>query len=380
MALPSPASAQKDGDKIYLGNFRILDSDILDEQRVVVVYTPPGYEHGDNRYPVMYLLDGPRHFHHVTGIVEFLTSNGLMPQMIVVGVANTDRTRDLTPTRGQALTGDDLPTAGGGDNFLRFFKNELIPFIENEYRTHDFRLLVGHSFGGLFTTYTMLTEPDMFGAYIAISPTFRWDDQLLSRKAKYVFEKGTRLNRFLYFSIGDEGEVMKAGADRFVKLLESRAPEQLKWHYSYLGDDDHGSTVHQTIYDGLRFIYNGWQLPPVYYDSSLASVQRFFDQHSERYGYEIRVPEVVYNLMGYQALRAEDFNKAERVFKKAITEYPGSANVYDSMGECYETMGKISLAEKNYAKAVERGQKIDDPNLPIYQNNLERIRKQTSNM
>ncbi len=148
--LSAPASAQTASPSaIQLGIQTTLQSEIMGEARPLLIYTPDGYEQSSATYPVIYLLDGDGHLLHTAGATQFLARNGKMPEVIIVGLPNTDRTRDLTP----ALSTPDerFPTAGGADTFLSFIADELVPFIDENYRTAPYRILIGHSFGGLFT-------------------------------------------------------------------------------------------------------------------------------------------------------------------------------------------------------------------------------------
>jgi predicted alpha/beta superfamily hydrolase len=79
---------------------RTLHSSVLNEDRVIWVRTPHGYDQGTDRFPVLYLTDGPGHINEIGSTIDFLVDSGLMPPLIVVGIANTARTRDLTPSPG----------------------------------------------------------------------------------------------------------------------------------------------------------------------------------------------------------------------------------------------------------------------------------------
>lgn len=134
-----------------------LKSTVLGEDRVILVRLPQSYEAGNQRYPVLYLLDGDAHIAHTSATADFLARNGRMSELIVVGIPNTDRTRDLSPTKVStpgATGAPQFPTSGGGDNFLKFLETELIPEIDKTYRTHPYRILAGHSLGGLFARCT----------------------------------------------------------------------------------------------------------------------------------------------------------------------------------------------------------------------------------
>ncbi|MGA2345279.1 MAG: alpha/beta hydrolase-fold protein, partial [Candidatus Sulfotelmatobacter sp.] len=95
-----------------------LHSNILNEDRLIWVRTPRGYDQGKSPFPVLYLTDGPNHINEIGSTIDFLVENGRMPPLIVVGIGNTDRTRDLTPTHWDQKhtdgTIDANPTSGGG--------------------------------------------------------------------------------------------------------------------------------------------------------------------------------------------------------------------------------------------------------------------------
>ena len=100
MLCVNPVSAQQSdasAPAITLGIQTSVTSTVLDEERPILIYTPDGYAHGTGKYPVIYLLDGDSHLLHTAGTTQFLSRNGKMPEVIIVGIPNTERTRDLTP-------------------------------------------------------------------------------------------------------------------------------------------------------------------------------------------------------------------------------------------------------------------------------------------
>src|SRR5690349_23219564 len=154
-----------------------IKSTVLGEDRVILVRTPPGYETNNVKYPVLYMTDGDAHMGHTASTIDFLMRNGRISDLIVVGVMNTDRTRDLTPAKSSAKTPNgelQFPTSGGADNFLKFFETELIPAIERDYRVQPYRIFAGHSLGGLFVIHALMTKPGLFNSYIAVSPSLQW--------------------------------------------------------------------------------------------------------------------------------------------------------------------------------------------------------------
>lgn len=352
-----------------------IKSEVLGEERVILVQTPAGYANGKQSYPVLYMTDGATHLAHTAATVEFLARAGRMPEVIIVAITNTDRTRDLTPTNA-GMTREDgslakLPTSGGADKFLKFIETEVIPKIESSYRVQPYRVFSGHSFGGLFALHALLTRPEMFNAFIAVSPTMHWDNHLLSRKAEAFFKERKELNRTLYLTLANEGGEAKVGFERFKAILAKNAPKGFSFGSALMEDEDHGSVVMPTHYAGLRKVFEGWQLTGNV--ASVDQVETHYKKLSARFGYTVLPPEAMMNLFGYQLVALGKMDEAVAVFKLNVKNYPESANVYDSLAEFYEKTGKLDLAKPNYAKAVELGTQANDPNLQVYKTNLDRV-------
>jgi uncharacterized protein len=356
-----------------------LKSTVLGEERVILVRTPVGYETNKLRYPVLYMTDGDAHMGHTASSIEFLTDNGRIPDVIVVGVTNTDRTRDLTPAKSTVknAAGElQFPTAGGADNFLKFFETELIPAIEKDYRVQPYRILAGHSFGGLFAIHAMITRPGLFNSYVAVSPSLQWENFEALKRAEEFLKNQKELRVTLYASIGNEPGRIGESFDKFKEALAKTNIKGFEWQAERLDDEDHGSVVLRSHYFGLRKVYEGWQGPRDPQSGAVTGGLKGADEHykklSERFGYSIPVPENLINQMGYQFLGDNKPDDAIAVFKVNVERYPGSANVYDSLAEAYERGGRIDLAEPLYDKARLLGEQNKDPNAAVFKANYER--------
>lgn len=358
----------------------IVHSIVLNEDRTIWVRTPHGYDLGKDPLPVVYLTDGPGHINEIGSTIDFLVDNGRMPPVIVVGIANTDRTRDLTPTHADVKNADGtiehIPTSGGGDRFLDFIQTELMPEIDKRYRTAPYHIFAGHSLGGLMAIHILTSRPDMFQAYIAVSPSLWWDDQHTLHQAQQFFAAHTELNKRLFFSLGGEGKDMQDGFDQLRKTLIAKAPKDFRWDSARYPDETHGSTVLRAHYAGLRMVFSDWPVPR---DSTgmpeggLAGLEKHYRELSERYGYQIKVPENAVNGLGYRLMETKKFDEAIAVFQHNVELYPASANVYDSLGEGYENAGKLDLATQSFQKAIELGTKTFDPGLDSFQDHLKRV-------
>ena len=298
----------------------------------------------------------------------------------MVGVTNTDRTRDLTPSKsGQKNAAGQLqsPTSGGADNFLKFFETELIPQIEKQYRVHPYRIFAGHSLGGLFAIHAMISKPGLFNAYISVSPSLQWVDGEALGRAEDFLKKQNEMKVTLYVSIGDEPGAIGESFDYFKQVLSKTNIKGFEWQAERMGDEDHGSVVLRSHYFGLRKIFDGW-LPPRDLQSGaspggLNGVEAHYKKLSDRFGYAIPVPENLINQIGYQLLFEGKEEEAIAVFKSNVERYPMSANPYDSLAEAYERGGRLDLAEPLYDKARILGEKNNDPNTALYKANYERV-------
>jgi formylglycine-generating enzyme required for sulfatase activity/predicted alpha/beta superfamily hydrolase len=370
---------------ITVGESVKVTSKVLGEERTVLVATPPGYERAKRSYPVVYLTDGETQFLHTRATVDFLARNGLMPAAIVVGVTNTDRTRDLTPTRAD-MTGADgavvrFPTSGGADRFLDFLETELIPWVESHYRTEPYRIFCGHSFGGLLAAHAFLTRPDLFNAVVAVSPTFLWDDRVEVKRAAAFFAGRKALKRTFVMTVGSEGPQMERGFEAFEKVLKGSRAEGFVWAAVTFPEDDHGSVVMRSHDAAFRKIFEGWHLArdPLtgnFKVETLGEVKARFAALSGRLGHAFLPPEALVNRLGYQALGKKDFGRSLEFFRYNAATYPDSANVWDSLGETLEAEGKREEAFESYAKAAALGEKNGDPNTVAFRKNEARLGKE----
>ena len=356
-----------------------IKSTVLGEDRIILVRTPVGYETNNVKYPVLYMTDGDAHMGHTASTIEFLTRNGRISDLIVVGVTNTDRTRDLTPAKSTDRNpGGDLrfPTSGGADNFLKFFETELIPQIEKDYRVQPYRILAGHSLGGLFAIHAMMTKPGLFNSYVAVSPSLQWENFEALKRAEDFLKNQKELKVTLFVSLGNEPGGIGEAFDKFKDALAKSNIRGFEWQAERMSDEDHGSVVLRSHYFGLRKVYADWQAPRDLKSGAVLGGLKGADAHykklSERFGYSIPVPEGLINQVGYQFLFDGKPEDAIATFKANVERYPDSANVYDSLAEAYEQGGRLDLAEPLYDKARTLSEQNKDPNAAVFKANYER--------
>ena len=377
------AQAQND-NKITIGKIDSVYSKILDEQRKIWVYTPDmtsGVHDTSQHYPVLYLLDGDAHFTSVVGLVQQLSQangNTVFPEMIIVAIPNTNRTRDFTPTHITsdlpAMDSNSSRTTGGGENFVSFIEKELMPHIDSTYPTAPYKLLVGHSFGGLTVMNVLTNHTKLFNAYIAIDPSMWYDYQrFLTATEQKLKEKkydGIRLYVGIANTMPDGITLDKLKKDTSAdtrhirsifemdKLLKANPQNGLKYAGNYYADDNHVSVPLTNEYDGLRFIFNYYRLNLTdkdFTDSSDAIVTKIKNHYeivSNEMTYKISPNQLFINAMGYDALSKKNYTSSAALFKMNIANYSNGNNVYDSYGDLLAAEKDTMNAINNYKKAL----------------------------
>ena len=346
------ATAQAQGTDIVIGKSLPLASKVLNRELTVLISLPEGYDAGTASYPVLYDLNAFL-FAYDRGTVELLARVQEMPNMIVVGVPSLEN--GYVPTSFEDRKG--IPA--GADLSIRFLKEELIPFVEKNYRTNAFRVLYGHSVGGLFTMYTLFNVPGLFTAYIAGSPWFQTNDQYWLKNIEKMAKERTFDGKFLFMTVGKgEAQLTIDTYKELEKWMSGNPLSGLTWKSAWL-EGDHGSMVGRNTYDGLTFIFSGWKIPETLMRN--ADVEAI-DGHLKtnmakwaKYGFDASaaLPEQRLNALGYNMLNRKEFDKAVKIFLYNIKLFPKSFNALDSLAEAYLTMGDKENAIKFYKSAVE---------------------------
>lgn len=358
-----------------------LHSAILGEDRIVFVSTPPSYD-GHRRFPVVYLTDGQFNFDQARATAGFLSRNVMIPQMIVVGIVNRDRTRDLYATRADFKWGTrtiPFPTSGNGDNFLAFIEKELIPWVDANYRTSPLRLFAGHSAGGNFALHAMRTRPTLFQGVIAISPWLAWDDHKeLHALQSSLASAGTPVRAlFLSYTGTHDGPEMKGDIDALSAALRARNDPALRWALSVYPDETHDSTFVKAFYDGLRTIFAGWDYPrdpeTNLLVGSFDDLKAHYAKVGEGLGVALPAPPEVVNEMGYRDLGQGRLDQALAAFRFDTEQYPDSANAWDSLGEGLERAGRLEEAAGAYRKALALAEAAHDSALETFRGHARRL-------
>lgn len=232
-----------------------LASATLKEERRIAVYTPPGYDAAtDARFPVLYMPDGglQEDFPHVASAVDAAIRAGELRPMLVVGIENTVRRRDMTGPTTVASDKEIAPITGGSEAFRAFIRDELMPEVRRRYRVTEERAIIGESLAGLFIVETFFLEPDLFGTYLALSPSIWWNAESLVRQAGERLAARADLRAELYVSSANEVDDIVPAVARLGEVLRVSAPVGLKWEVEPRPDLRHDNIYRSSAPGVLR--------------------------------------------------------------------------------------------------------------------------------
>jgi predicted alpha/beta superfamily hydrolase len=238
-------------------------SKVLNEERSMRIILPDTYKPGSSeRYEVIYLTDGEWVSELFPFIYRFAKGENYVPPIIIVAVPNTyinkanQRDRDFLPVHV-----DNPPISGGADKFIAFLKDELIPYIDKNYPTNGTNSLYGHSYGGLFVMYTLLTQPQLFQTYYSTDPPMGWNNDFVIRLASEKLEKLPPDKILWIAGITETHEGM--GIGRMDSVLKLKAPPGLHWKVLTFPNEKHNSVRLKAMYDGIKFSYSGYSGEPL---------------------------------------------------------------------------------------------------------------------
>ncbi|MDR2274593.1 MAG: alpha/beta hydrolase [Sphingobacterium sp.] len=261
------AIGQTDSRNLNIGKSAVLHSRILNEDRKINFYLPDDYLENDTiRYPVVYVLDGgmEEDFFHIAGIVRFDTQPWIarFPNSIVVGIEGNTRRRDFTfavPNidflEKEGFQKASFPTYGGSQKYMDFLKDELLPYIDENYKVNTTRTVIGESLAGLFSTELLLKQPDLFDNYIIISPSLWWGQQELLMSTEKLLNANLRKKVRVYLGVPnkDEDVRMYQAAEALYKIISNK--KKIDVIFDYMPDELHSTVIHQAVYNAFRKLY-----------------------------------------------------------------------------------------------------------------------------
>jgi predicted alpha/beta superfamily hydrolase len=241
-------------------------SNELQEKRALEIVLPADYSTAHaKRYDATYVTDGEWNTQIVTNIDRFLEIQ-FIPSNIIVSLPNVYkngenmRERDCTPTHI-----NDVPVSGGAAKYLAFIKNEVMPYINQKYRTSGMNTLYGSSLAGIFTMYALIKEPRLFQSYLLADPALWWDNGYAFKLADENLGK-LNLTDITMLMTGREGAAaVGMGIVKMDSIFRIKAPAGMHWKTMYYQDETHNSMIFRTLYDGLKYTYYGYSKEPMHF-------------------------------------------------------------------------------------------------------------------
>jgi hypothetical protein len=352
----SPVSPEEspDGEPVSIGTFRQLHSGVLDEDRTLLVCLPRDYEETGMSYPVLYVLYGDQirgYFAEAVHIVDRLSTEGSMPKMIVVGVANVDRYRDLS-----AVGRPGMPS--GIEAFSRFVTEELLPFVEREYRTKDYRMLIGPQAGAEFGFYTLAKRPGLFDAFILENP-FRSGPvhDVLVEMMSDLLDEGFPSFTFIQITASDKAGPLDATEQvgyvhAFDELVEEKDPRNMTLITHYIEDAKDFLPLLK-LREGFRELFREYSFPEARDVRALPDITSHYSVLSERFGFEIDVPERTLYMKADELSKMDEDDSAKEILEYLIEVYPNSINGHWGLANLHREMGNRESALEHYRRCVE---------------------------
>jgi len=267
--------------------------------------------------------------------------------MIIVGLNTSDRWRDLTPSKTDNWMGYSIPQSGNGENYLSFIEKEIIPLVDSTYRTQSFRVVYGHSLGGLYSLYALAENPKLFKGYIASSPNLEYDNRIVNRRTKVLLQEPLKDHKFIFICGDNDADNYTEESQLFTRIVDSLT-SNIEYKYHYYENKNHWDVPNESVIDGLKYVFKDFTLPDSIIGKGAKEIKIFYEKTSSKYGYAVKPLGGFMNHLGYMQLNQGKIEEAIDFFKYNVELYPDDSNVYDSLGEGYLKLGDKEEAKKNY--------------------------------
>ncbi len=341
---PRMDSTEHSEPAVTLGEISSLQSKVLNKTIPLSIHLPANYDSSKKTYPVLYMLgsDYRARFAMLASTLDYM-GEGQIPEMILIGIDLPEGNRILLPTRENQNT--TIP-----DNYINFFETELMPHVDNNYRTAPFKVLFGASNSGFFSVYTLLNNPLLFNGYFASSPSLSIIPTELQQKIKSGPLKTLSENRFLHIIYSDD-EGLTNHVSEFTRVLADHKPESFTYKVDELVNQGHVPAMDFTQF--LLALYPDFNpFNPRENLESLDKVTQHFDRLSKRYGYEIQPPISVIFDLGFHTIISKNLIVAEEIFQYSLEVYPEGKESYLGMGLLRRAQGQLESAKVMFEKAL----------------------------
>lgn len=255
--LTSCSNASQPNDPIPEHETFTIQSKQVGEERTINVWTPEDYKSNMDSLTVLYMPDGgiKEDFPHIANTLNDLIKANKIPPVILVGIENTQRRKDLTGPTTVEKDKEIAPIVSGSEQFRAFINDELIPEINKRYRTTIQKGIIGESLAGLFVTETFLLKPEMFDFYIAFDPSLWWNDKYLIKTANEHLDKFPDTKKTFWFA-GSGAKDISATVGKLSDILKTKKSQNIKWEYSNEKKEKHNTIFRATKEKAITWTLN----------------------------------------------------------------------------------------------------------------------------
>ena len=326
--------AQENNPQITIGINHTIKSSILNQDRTIQIYTPDGYSDSEQEYPVLYILDGQWYFLSGVAIQKALRTPGAIPEMIIVGINNSNPLR-------RTLFGNE------NKKFTDFLINEVIHFIDSNYRTNKERVIFGWEAAAYYISELILEKSEVFNGAIITDGGYASEDS--------VKEFNSKKDIYLFMANSKKDIYYISSTEAFHEILKENNPTNLIWKYELFNDEVHETLAHLAMYKGLKYYYHN-------YDSLVfESIQQFIDlggmgylatyfkERAKRFGGDDHIDESTKNgliWLAWDRNNFEYFNIFMTEFKDVLTTRRYASAYWQNR------FGQFYLKHKDYQNAI----------------------------
>lgn len=327
------AARAQENIPITIGVNHTIQSTALNEDRTIQIYTPDGYKDSKKDYPVLYILNGQWYFHSGVSIQKSLRTPGVIPEMVVVGINDSKQSR-------WSLFGKKK------DAFTSFLVDEVINYIDTNYRTTKERVIFGWEAAAYYISELILKRSELFDGAIITDGGYASEDlvkNFKSNKDMYLFMANSKKD--IYYINSTEA---------FHKILKSSSPKNLKWKYTLFNDEVHESLAHLAMYKGLKYYYHNYdslvfESIQHYIDAGgMDYLSTFFKERAKRFGGNGEIDDSTKNALIWLAWKRDNFEYFS-LFMKEFRDVLKTKR-YDS-AYWQNRFGQFYLKHKDYKNA-----------------------------
>ena len=320
----------------------------IGESREFWVSLPDQYNESGEKYPVLYMMDGDFNFNSgMIGGLRHAAQMGEIPEFIIVGIKNTDRSKDIFP---EEVTYRDGSKAGGrADQYLDFILAELIPQINKNYRCENFRVLYGTSNSGFTAVYALFRNPELADFYVAASATLRVPFFLAKRDQMIADFKGGKRQLVLVMGEHDFPTILSQNGELKEKI-DMMAPADLTCRFAVIGNGGHVPA--NALLEGMRCRFEGWKISRPLAENTFVEIRAQVDKRFEKFGIPGMLPEGELDRLGASLIGEKKYGKALDVAQYRVECYPGSAEARVSLGDAYRESGDPDRARECFKQAL----------------------------